>query len=139
MREGVGGVMVLRGAVRHVSVIVTGEWSLGTGCWVSGIGYRVLAMRDEKHWIEGEPDMRVNNSGIRGNKTHRMEETQWAQQLSLFHAPNDLSTMPLYGPTYPKLTKLSVNECLCLHAEENALLEAGRDRIGDDGVIYCNT
>jgi dCMP deaminase len=32
-----------------------------------------------------------------------------------------------------------VNECLCLHAEENALLEAGRDRIGDDSVLYCNT
>ena len=32
-----------------------------------------------------------------------------------------------------------VDECLCLHAEENALLEAGRDRIGDDAVIYCNT
>lgn len=33
----------------------------------------------------------------------------------------------------------SVNECLCLHAEENALLEAGRERIGEDSVIYCNT
>ncbi|KAL0240259.1 hypothetical protein I308_106809 [Cryptococcus tetragattii IND107] len=33
----------------------------------------------------------------------------------------------------------ALNECLCLHAEENALLEAGRERIGDDSVIYCNT
>ncbi|WWC61331.1 uncharacterized protein I303_103912 [Kwoniella dejecticola CBS 10117] len=33
----------------------------------------------------------------------------------------------------------ALDECLCLHAEENALLEAGRDRIGDDSVIYCNT
>jgi len=34
----------------------------------------------------------------------------------------------------------ALDECLCLHAEENALLEAGRQRIGDDGaVIYCNT
>ncbi len=32
-----------------------------------------------------------------------------------------------------------VDECLCLHAEENALLEAGRERIGDDSVLYCNT
>ncbi|ETW75816.1 hypothetical protein HETIRDRAFT_330049 [Heterobasidion irregulare TC 32-1] len=30
-------------------------------------------------------------------------------------------------------------DCLCLHAEENALLEAGRDRIGDGAVLYCNT
>lgn len=29
--------------------------------------------------------------------------------------------------------------CLCLHAEENALLEAGRDRIGDGSVLYCDT
>jgi len=30
-------------------------------------------------------------------------------------------------------------ECVCLHAEENALLEAGRDRVGDEAVLYCNT
>lgn len=29
--------------------------------------------------------------------------------------------------------------CLCLHAEENALLEAGRDRIRGESVLYCNT
>ncbi|QSL65051.1 hypothetical protein MERGE_002356 [Pneumocystis wakefieldiae] len=29
--------------------------------------------------------------------------------------------------------------CLCLHAEENALLEAGKERIADDSVLYCNT
>lgn len=29
--------------------------------------------------------------------------------------------------------------CLCLHAEENALLEAGRDRIGSRSILYCNT
>ncbi|KAF2747113.1 hypothetical protein M011DRAFT_519399 [Sporormia fimetaria CBS 119925] len=32
-----------------------------------------------------------------------------------------------------------LSTCLCLHAEENALLEAGRDRIGDKGILYCNT
>ncbi|EIW64353.1 deoxycytidine monophosphate deaminase [Trametes versicolor FP-101664 SS1] len=31
------------------------------------------------------------------------------------------------------------DECLCLHAEENALLEAGRERVGDWAVLYCNT
>ncbi|KAI3622082.1 deoxycytidylate deaminase [Moniliophthora roreri] len=30
-------------------------------------------------------------------------------------------------------------ECLCLHAEENALLEAGRERVGAGSVLYCNT
>jgi len=30
-------------------------------------------------------------------------------------------------------------ECVCLHAEENALLEAGRERIGQQAVLYCNT
>lgn len=35
-------------------------------------------------------------------------------------------------------TKL--DECLCLHAEENALLECGRERGGAEGtVLYCNT
>ena len=30
--------------------------------------------------------------------------------------------------------------CLCIHAEENALLEAGRERIGDGKVVlYCDT
>ncbi|KAK2735635.1 Deoxycytidine monophosphate (dCMP) deaminase [Myotisia sp. PD_48] len=29
--------------------------------------------------------------------------------------------------------------CLCIHAEENALLEAGRQRIGEGSIIYCNT
>lgn len=33
----------------------------------------------------------------------------------------------------------SGDECLCLHAEENALIEAGRERVGDEGVLYCNT
>ncbi len=33
----------------------------------------------------------------------------------------------------------ALSTCLCLHAEENALLEAGRERIGTGGVIYCNT
>ncbi|TXT13768.1 hypothetical protein VHUM_01135 [Vanrija humicola] len=33
----------------------------------------------------------------------------------------------------------SLNACLCLHAEENALLEAGKERIGTDSIIYCNT
>ncbi|CAD6566677.1 MAG: Deoxycytidine monophosphate (dCMP) deaminase [Tremellales sp. Tagirdzhanova-0007] len=33
----------------------------------------------------------------------------------------------------------ALDECLCLHAEENALLEAGRERIGDDALLYCNT
>ncbi|KAE9577630.1 hypothetical protein CGMCC3_g6106 [Colletotrichum fructicola] len=29
--------------------------------------------------------------------------------------------------------------CLCLHAEENALLEAGRERIRKGSVLYCDT
>lgn len=33
----------------------------------------------------------------------------------------------------------SLITCLCLHAEENALLEAGRDRVGREATIYCNT
>ena len=36
-------------------------------------------------------------------------------------------------------TQSNCQECLCLHAEENALLEAGRERVGKDCVLYCNT
>ncbi|KAF1979632.1 hypothetical protein BU23DRAFT_523003 [Bimuria novae-zelandiae CBS 107.79] len=34
---------------------------------------------------------------------------------------------------------VDLSTCLCLHAEENALLEAGRDRIGASSILYCNT
>ena len=33
----------------------------------------------------------------------------------------------------------ALNTCLCLHAEENALLEAGRERIKEGTVLYCDT
>lgn len=36
----------------------------------------------------------------------------------------------------------ALSTCLCLHAEENALLESGRERINNHGshcILYCNT
>lgn len=33
----------------------------------------------------------------------------------------------------------SLTTCLCIHAEENALLEAGRDRLREGAVLYCDT
>ena len=33
----------------------------------------------------------------------------------------------------------ALSTCLCLHAEENALLEAGRERVGEGAILYCNT
>lgn len=33
----------------------------------------------------------------------------------------------------------ALDTCLCLHAEENALLEAGRERVGEAATLYCNT
>ncbi|OAX85201.1 hypothetical protein ACJ72_00430 [Emergomyces africanus] len=33
----------------------------------------------------------------------------------------------------------ALSTCLCIHAEENALLEAGRERIGEGSILYCNT
>jgi len=32
-----------------------------------------------------------------------------------------------------------LDTCLCLHAEENALLEAGRERVGVGATLYCDT
>ncbi|KAJ7293741.1 hypothetical protein C8J57DRAFT_1269870 [Mycena rebaudengoi] len=40
------------------------------------------------------------------------------------------------GTTYPGSVAY---DCVCLHAEENALLEAGRERVGQGSVLYCNT
>lgn len=34
---------------------------------------------------------------------------------------------------------VALSTCLCLHAEENALLEAGRERIREGAVLYCDT
>ncbi|OCL11595.1 hypothetical protein AOQ84DRAFT_335639 [Glonium stellatum] len=34
---------------------------------------------------------------------------------------------------------MDLGTCLCIHAEENALLEAGRDRIREGSILYCNT
>ena len=33
----------------------------------------------------------------------------------------------------------ALSTCLCMHAEENALLEAGRERIRDSATLYCDT
>jgi dCMP deaminase len=33
----------------------------------------------------------------------------------------------------------ALDTCLCLHAEENALLEAGRERVGAGATLYCDT
>jgi dCMP deaminase len=34
---------------------------------------------------------------------------------------------------------VGLDTCLCIHAEENVLLEAGRERIGGGSILYCNT
>ena len=34
---------------------------------------------------------------------------------------------------------INLSTCLCIHAEENALLEAGRDRIREESILYCDT
>jgi len=52
---------------------------------------------------------------------------------------NSTSKTALDGPVK---SGTQMEECLCLHAEENALLEAGRERAGageGGGTLYCNT
>lgn len=34
---------------------------------------------------------------------------------------------------------VGLSTCLCIHAEENALLEAGRERVGVGAILYCDT
>ncbi|SMQ51532.1 unnamed protein product [Zymoseptoria tritici ST99CH_3D7] len=58
------------------------------------------------------------------------------------------TSFPLSTPFQPPTGGggAALDTCLCIHAEENALLEAGRERIGDrsgppgsGAVLYCNT
>ncbi|KAJ7925947.1 cytidine deaminase-like protein [Mycena leptocephala] len=44
-----------------------------------------------------------------------------------------------YNGTPRGVVNYNEYECVCLHAEENALLEAGRERVGQGSVLYCNT
>lgn len=34
---------------------------------------------------------------------------------------------------------VGLSTCLCIHAEENAMLEAGRERVGGGAILYCDT
>lgn len=49
--------------------------------------------------------------------------------------------LTLPGPRCNSAQKagVSLSTCLCLHAEENALLEAGRERIREGSILYCDT
>jgi dCMP deaminase len=38
-----------------------------------------------------------------------------------------------------KSSGVGLGTCLCIHAEENALLEAGRERIREGAILYCDT
>lgn len=57
---------------------------------------------------------------------------------------NNTLTLPNSG-TGSSACGQNLDECLCLHAEENALLEAGRAKIsggangGEGATMYCNT
>ncbi|GJE99640.1 cytidine deaminase-like protein [Phanerochaete sordida] len=53
--------------------------------------------------------------------------------------PRGLTNCNEGGCTRCNTASETSDECVCLHAEENALLEAGRDRVGDGAVLYCNT
>jgi deoxycytidylate deaminase len=59
--------------------------------------------------------------------------------------PNDAHGMPSLSYTSgPRCNRgdgggVGLSACLCLHAEENALLEAGRERIREGAILYCDT
>lgn len=51
---------------------------------------------------------------------------------------------PLKGLLGPRCNRgdgggVGLSTCLCIHAEENALLEAGRERIREGAILYCDT
>jgi deoxycytidylate deaminase len=50
----------------------------------------------------------------------------------------------MHGCTGPRCNDgqgagVGLTTCLCIHAEENALLEAGRERIREGSILYCDT
>ncbi|KAI0814802.1 cytidine deaminase-like protein [Irpex lacteus] len=53
--------------------------------------------------------------------------------------PRGLTNCNEGGCTRCNTASETSDECVCLHAEENALLEAGRERVGDGSALYCNT
>jgi hypothetical protein len=52
-----------------------------------------------------------------------------------------LSISPVVGPRCNRGEGggSGLSTCLCIHAEENALLEAGRERIREGAILYCDT
>lgn len=56
----------------------------------------------------------------------------------------DMVTFSVLIPAGPRCNAghkagVSLSTCLCIHAEENALLEAGRERIREGSILYCDT
>jgi dCMP deaminase len=67
------------------------------------------------------------------------ERLQSAKYLLRYNGtPRGLTNCNEGGCSRCNGTAASNEACLCLHAEENALLEAGRDRI-EGATLYCNT
>lgn len=58
---------------------------------------------------------------------------------------NEEETIQEANAAEKKLNRVGqgLDVCVCLHAEENALLEAGRERVSggraESAVLYCNT
>jgi deoxycytidylate deaminase len=73
---------------------------------------------------------------------HATPETAMrADVLGLHTNPSDSLTNESVGPRCNRGEGggVSLSTCLCIHAEENALLEAGRERIREGAILYCDT
>jgi dCMP deaminase len=91
-------------------------------------------------------DRRVISTGYNGTPRNfrncnegGCESTAW-----LFCEPLNLHKGPILTLLGPRCNRgegggVGLSTCLCLHAEENALLEAGRDRIREGATLYCDT
>jgi len=57
------------------------------------------------------------------------------------HNKLHLKALTVLGPRCNKGqgAGMGLSTCLCIHAEENALLEAGRERIREGSILYCDT
>lgn len=91
-------------------------------------------------------DHRVISTGYNGTPRH-LKNCNEGGCMSQFQIPairavaQHMITDNLLGPRCNRGEGggVGLSTCLCLHAEENALLEAGRERIREGVILYCDT
>lgn len=84
-------------------------------------------------------EKRVISTGYNGTPRYLKNCNEGGCQYRLMSEFTRVADVPGARCNNAKKAGVDLSTCLCIHAEENALLEAGRERIRDGSVLYCNT